>query len=154
MGNVRMQNMKPHWCCRDKQTAADTSALSGGIATGAATFSFIQVGYKLLLNHCSFTQILAVYHWLYIHMCILNYIYRHTALAQSTENLIILQLVAGWQAGHGLQPACHITWMHVNMMFLQAIACRAFILGSIKLERERASEESNTGIKKKLITSI
>lgn len=32
--------------CRDKQTAADTSQLSGGTATGAATFSFIQV--KLL----------------------------------------------------------------------------------------------------------
>ena len=28
---------------RDSQTAADTSQLSGGVATGAATFSFIQV---------------------------------------------------------------------------------------------------------------
>ena len=28
---------------RDRQTAADTSALSGNVSTGAATFSFIQV---------------------------------------------------------------------------------------------------------------
>ena len=28
---------------RDKQTAADTAAMSGGASTGAATFAFIQV---------------------------------------------------------------------------------------------------------------
>lgn len=28
---------------RDKQTAADTASMTGGISTGAATFAFIQV---------------------------------------------------------------------------------------------------------------
>lgn len=36
---------------RDSQTAADTSQLSGGISTGAATFSFIQVKQRSSL-HC------------------------------------------------------------------------------------------------------
>ena len=33
---------------RDKQTAADTAAMSGGASTGAATFAFIQARHHLL----------------------------------------------------------------------------------------------------------
>lgn len=34
----------------DDQTAADTNKLSGNVSTGAATFSFIQVGGGMLLE--------------------------------------------------------------------------------------------------------